>query len=216
ARYEVDLFQRVANSVNAAEADAQASEASYRSVMLALQADVAQAYFQLRTLDAEVALLRNTLDLRQQTLALIEKRRAAGDVSELDVSRARTDVATTRAELQGQQGARARAEHGLALLLGKIPAAFDFAPQPLPADVLVPHVPAGLPSTLLERRPDVASAQARMAAATARIGQARSALFPALVLTAQGGGASYELEDLFKRGAREWLVSAVFSLPLID
>jgi multidrug efflux system outer membrane protein len=132
------------------------------------------------------------------------------------VARARTDLATTRAEQQGLKGARARAEHALALLLGRTPAAFDFAPQPLQAEVQVPYVPAGLPSALLERRPDVAAAQARMMAATSRVGQARSALFPALVLTAQGGGASYELEDVFKWDARTWLVSAVFSLPIFD
>lgn len=216
ASYEVDLFQRVANSVNAAEADAQASQATYRSVLLALQADVAQAYFQLRTLDAEVALLDSTLDLRQQNLKLIDRRREAGDVSELDVARARTDLATTKAEHQGLLGARARAEHALALLLGRTPASFTFAPQPLPVEVNVPRVPAGLPSALLERRPDIAAAQSRMMAATARVGQARSALFPALVLTAQGGQASYELSDLFKIDARTWLTSAVLSLPIFD
>lgn len=216
ASYEVDLFQRVANSVNAAEADAQATEATYRSVLLTLQADVAQAYFQLRTVDAEVALLQSTAKLREETLRLIEKRKAAGDVSELDVTRARTDWSTTRAELQGLQGDRALAEHALALLLGQAPAAFSFPPQPLPSDVLVPQVPAGLPSALLERRPDVAAAQARMMAATARVGQARSARFPALMLTAQGGHASYELKDLFDWSARSWLTSAVMSLPLFD
>lgn len=216
ASYEVDLFQRVANSVNAAEADAAASEASYRSVWLALQADVAQTYFQLRTLDADVAVLERTLALRQQTSDLVHKRREAGDVSELDAARARTDVATTRAELQGARGERARIEHALALLLGQAPSSYRFAAQPLTTDAQVPLVPPGLPSALLERRPDVAGAQAQMMAATARVGQARSALFPALVLTAQGGQASYELHDLFNWSARSWLTSAVMSLPLFD
>jgi multidrug efflux system outer membrane protein len=216
ASYEVDLFQRVANGVQAAEADAQAIEASQRSVRLALQADVAQAYYQLRTLDAEVDVLKRTLALREQTLGLVEKRRAAGDVSELDLARAKADRASTRAELQGLQGQRQRAEHALALLLGQTPSAFQLAPQPLPADLAMPSVPAGLPSALLERRPDVAAAQASMMAANARVGQARSALFPALVLTAQGGQASAELADLFTLNARNWLVSAVFNLPVID
>lgn len=216
ASYEVDLFQRVANSVNAAQADAQASEATYRSVLLALQGDVAQAYYQLRMRDAEVALLQNTLALREQTLHLIERRQAAGDVSELDVTRARTDTSTTRAELQGLQGQRAAAEHALALLLGRVPSTFHFAPSPLLPDVQMPQVPAGLPSALLERRPDVAAAQASMMASTARVGQARSARFPALTLTAQGGYASYELKDLFDWSARSWLSSLVMSLPLFD
>jgi multidrug efflux system outer membrane protein len=216
ASYEVDLFRRVANSVNAAQLDAAATDASYQSVLLALQADVAQTYFQLRTLDADVDVLTRGLSLREQTLQLIDKRRAAGDVSELDVARARTDLATTRAELQGLRGTRARTEHGLALLLGQTPAAFQLPPQALAVDAPVPAVPPGLPSTLLERRPDVVAAQAQMRAASARVGQAQAALFPALVLTANGGVASYELRDLFEMSARSWLTSAVFSLPLLD
>lgn len=216
ASYEVDLFQRVAQSVQAAEADALASQASHRSVLLALQADVAQTYFQLRTLDAEVALLAQTVSLREQSLQLAQRRLAAGDVSELDVARARTELATTQADLQARRGERARVEHALALLLGQPPAAFQFAPSPLPTDARVPLVPAGLPSALLERRPDVAAAQARMMAATARVGQARSALFPALMLTANGGFASYELKDLFQWSARSWLTNAVLSMPLFD
>jgi multidrug efflux system outer membrane protein len=104
----------------------------------------------------------------------------------------------------------------LALLLGQAPSSFNLAPQALQADAPVPEVPAGLPSALLERRPDVAAAQAQMMAATARVGQARSALFPALVLTANGGYASYELKDLFDWSARSWLTSAVLSMPLFD
>lgn len=214
--YEVDLFQRVANGVNAAEAESLATQATYRSVLLALQADVAQAYFQLRLLDAELALLQSTVHLREETLRLIERRRASGDVSELDATRARADVATTKAELQRSLGRRAVVEHVLALLLGRTPAAFSFAPQPLPVDMLVPSVPVGLPSALLERRPDVATAQARMMVATARAGQARSALFPALTLTAEGGYASYELKHLFDWSARSWLTSVVMNLPLFD
>lgn len=216
ASYEIDLFQRVANSVNAATADAAATQASYQSVLLALQADVAQTYFQLRSLDAEVALLERTLKLREQTGKLIQQRRDIGDVSELDVSRAQTELATTRAEWQGAKGTRARTEHALALLLGQVPSGFSLAAQPLTDATVVPNVPAGLPSTLLERRPDVATAQAQMMAATARVGEARSAVFPALRLTANGGSASYELRDLFEWSTRSWLASAVLSLPLFD
>lgn len=216
ASYELDLFRRVANSVNAAQADAAASEASYRSVLLALQADVAQTYFQLRTLDAELAVLAHAADLRTQTLDLSQKRLNAGDVSELDVVRARTDLASTRAELQALRATRARAEHALALLLGQTPAAFNLPAQPLAMDASVPAVPPGLPSSLLERRPDVVAAQAQMQAASARVGQAKSALFPVLALTANGGYASYELKDLFELSTRSWLTSAVLSLPLFD
>lgn len=216
ASYELDLFSRVANSVSAAQADAQASQASYQSVLLALQADVARTHFQLRTLDAEVALLTRTQATRQQTLALTNKRLQAGDVSELDVSRAQTEASTTQAELDGLLAQRARTEHALALLLGKAPASVDIPAQPLLLQSPVPDVPAGLPSSLLERRPDVAVAQAQLMAATARIGQAKSALFPAIVLTANGGHVSGELKDLFDWNARSWLVSAVLNLPLFD
>jgi multidrug efflux system outer membrane protein len=216
ASYEVDLFQRVSNSIDAATADAAASEAAYRSVLLALQADVAQTYFQLRTLDAEVALLDRTLGLRNENLQLTEKRYKSGDISEFDTARARTEYNTTLAEARGLKGSRAQVEHALALLLGKAPAVFAAPSSPLTAESLVPAVPAGLPSTLLERRPDVAAAQAQMMASTARVGLARSAIFPALNLTANGGYASYELSDLFKWNARTWLVNAVLSMPLFD
>lgn len=216
ASYEVDLFGRVSNNIDAARADAQATEATYRSVLLTLQADVAQTYFQLRALDAETALLQRTVALRRDTLDLTEKRFAAGDVSELDTARARADVATVEADAAALRGERARTEHVLALLLGQTPAAFSFAPAPLAADAAVPYVPAGLPSSLLERRPDVAAAQAQMMAATARVGLARSAIFPALALTANGGYASYDLSDLFKWNAHTWLASALLSAPILD
>lgn len=216
ASYEVDLFGRVANSIDAGTADAEAAQATYRSVLLALQADVAQTYFQLRALDAEVELLERTVGLRDENVRLTDKRYSAGDISELDLARARTEAATTRAESLARRGERARLEHALALLLGKTPAAFDFQRKPLLADTPVPQVPAGLPSSLLERRPDVAAAQAQLMAATARVGLARSAIFPALVLTANGGYVSNDLEDLFKWDVRTWLASAVLSLPIFD
>lgn len=216
ASYEVDLFQRVTNSVNAASFDAAATEAAYRSVLLALQADVAQTYFQLRTLDAEVALLDRTLGLRNENLQLTEKRYKSGDISEFDTARARTEYNTTLAESRGLKGTRAQVEHALALLVGQAPAAFTAPSAPLTAESVVPPVPAGLPSALLERRPDVAAAQAQMMASNARVGLARSAIFPALNLTADGGYASYELSDLFKWNARTWLVNAVLSMPLFD
>ncbi|MET0334609.1 MAG: efflux transporter outer membrane subunit [Rhizobacter sp.] len=216
ARYEIDLFQRVGQGVSAARADAQAMEANYRSVLLALQADVAQTYFTLRTLDAELAQLDATLGLRGENNRLIEKRYQAGDIAELDVARSRTEIATVRAERAALQGQRARVEHALALLLGKAPASFGLEVAPLLAAERVPDVPAGLPSALLERRPDVTAAQRSLAAATSRVGVARSAMFPALALTADGGYASSELENLFKWSSRAWLASVIFSLPVLD
>lgn len=216
ASYELDLFQRVENTVAAARADAGRVEAQYRSVLLALQGDVAQAYFALRTLDAEIAQIDSTVRLRDETSRLIDKRFQAGDVSELDVARSRAELASVQAEAAALRGQRARQEHALALLLGEAPSSFRFDSAPLTEAVQVPQVPAGLPSALLERRPDVAAAQLAMQAETARVGATKAALFPALVLTANAGQTSSELENLFKWSSRAWLVSAVFSLPVLD
>lgn len=216
ARYEIDLFDRVGNGVAAARADAQGVEASYRSVLLALQADVAQTYFSLRTLDAELAQLDATLGLRTENNRLIERRFNAGAMAEFDVARSRTELATVQAERAALAGQRARTEHALALLLGQAPASFSLDVAPLLAAEKVPEVPAGVPSALLERRPDVTAAQRSLAAATARVGVARSAMFPALALTAEGGHASSELENLFKWSSRAWLASVIFSLPVLD
>lgn len=216
ASYEIDLFRRVENSINAAEADAQAVEANYRSVLLALQADVATAYYALRSFDAEIAQLDETVRLREDNARLIDSRFRAGDVGELDLARSRTDLATVQAEAAALRGARSRLEHALALLIGQTPAQFSFAAAPLTDASAVPVVPPGLPSALLERRPDVAAAQRSMQAATARVGVVKAALFPALALTADAGYASGELSDLFKWSSRTWLLSAVMSLPIID
>ncbi len=216
ASYEIDLFRRVDNSISAARADAEGVEASYRSVLLALQADVAQAYFSLRTFDAEIAQLDATVKLREDNERLIDKRFQAGDVAEIDRARARTDLATLRAEMVGLRAQRARSEHALGVLLGQSPSQFSFAVTPLSDNVVVPVAPPGLPSALLERRPDVNAAQLAMQAATARVGVTKAALFPALTLTANGGFASNELDDLFKWSSRSWLTSVVLSLPIID
>ena len=216
ATYEVDLFRRVGNTVAATRADAGRVEADYRSVLLALQGDVAQTYFAIRTADAELAQIDSTVKLRDENARLIDKRFQAGDVAEIDVARSRTELATVQAEAAALRGDRARLEHALALLLGEAPANFRFDVAPLTDTVQVPVVPPGLPSALLERRPDVAAAQLSMQAATARVGATKAAIFPALALTANAGYASAELENLFKWDARSWLVSAVFSLPIID
>lgn len=216
ASYEVDLFGRVASNVSAAQADAAASEATYRSVLLALQADVAQTYFRLRATDAELAFLRETVRLREENVRISQRRHDLGDLGELDLARARTELSTTRSEAIALERQRAQLDHALAVLLGKPAAAFSAENNPLLASSVLPGIPAGLPSALLERRPDIAAAQRAMMAANARIGAARSAVFPALRLTAAGGGESEDLSDLFKWSSRTWLVGALMSLPLID
>jgi multidrug efflux system outer membrane protein len=216
ASYEVDLFGRVASSVKAARNDAATVQASYRSVLLALQADVAQIYFQLRATDAELDTLAQTVRLREENVKVNQRRFDLGDIGEFDLSRAKTELATTRAEAIGLQRQRTTAEHALAVLLGKPAAHFTAGPSPLLDNTLMPHIPAGMPSTLLERRPDIAAAQYTMEAANARIGVARAAMFPALSLGAGAGGAGGTIADIFSWGSRSWLLGATLAMPLLD
>jgi outer membrane protein, multidrug efflux system len=216
--YEVDLFGRVAAGVSAADAGAQQSEALLRSLQLALQADVAQAYFLIRELDAEQALYSGTVELRSEALRLVQRRFDEGDISELDVARARVELASAQSESLGIERRRANAEHALALLLGKAPA--DFSLERRPLERVDADIPPGLPSALLERRPDIAAAERAMAAANARVGAAHAAFFPRLNLTGGLGYESSELGNLFQWSSRTFLlgplVGTMLSLPIFD
>jgi len=216
ASYEVDLFGRVSSNVAAARQDAGAVEANYRSVLLSLQADVAQAWFRLRALDAELETLAQTVRLREESVGVNQRRFDLGDIGEFDLTRARTELATTRLEAVGLQRQRATTEHALAVLLGRPAANFTAGAAPLPATSAMPVIPAGLPSTLLERRPDIAAAQRGMEAANARIGVARAAMFPALNIDAAGGGVGGTVAEVFKWSSRSWVLGAMLSLPIID
>jgi multidrug efflux system outer membrane protein len=215
AGYEVDLFGRVASNVSAAQADAAGSEATFRSVLLALQADVAQTWLRLRGTDAELELLGQTVGLREESVRITQRRFELGQIGELDLARAKSELALTRADAVALSRQRSQLEHALAVLLGRPAAAFAAVRDPLPEGGL-PAIPAGLPSALLERRPDIAAAQRAMIAANARIGVARAARFPLLQLTGAGGGESADLSDLFKWSSRSWLLGAALSLPIVD
>ncbi len=215
ASYEVDLFGRVSAATSAARLDAAASEATYRSVLLSLQADVAQTYYRLRAIDAELATLRRTVDLRAQSVKVNQSRYDNGDIGEFDLARSRTELATARAEAIGAERERVQNEHALAVLLGKPASAFNGATRPL-LDAALPAIPAGLPSSLLERRPDITAAQRTMMAANARIGVARSAMFPALNLAGGLGSEAAASGNLFKWSAHSWVLGALLSMPLID
>ena len=216
--YEVDLFGRISDRIAATRSDYEASQATFYSVQLALSADVAQTYFALRETDAELGLLRDTVRLREENARLLQRRLDLGEINELDPARAKTELATTRSDAIALERQRAQLEHALAVLLGKAPAAFSLAPAPL-ANAM-PAIPAGLPSSLLERRPDIAAASRTMAASNARIGVAKAAFFPVLNLTAAGGFESADLGDLFKWSSRTWLlgplVGTLLTGPLID
>ncbi|KQQ87353.1 efflux transporter outer membrane subunit [Massilia sp. Leaf139] len=216
ASYELDLFGRVSSGVEAARQDAGAVEASYRSVLLSLQADVAQTWFRLRALDAELATVDAAVSLREESVRVNQRRFDLGDIGEFDLTRAKTELSATRAEAIGLQRQRTNAEHALAVLLGRPAARFAASTNPLPEDVALPEIPAGLPSSLLERRPDIAAAQRAMEAANARIGVARSAMFPALTINAAGGGVGGTMAEVFNWSSRSWVLGALLSLPIID
>lgn len=218
ASYEVDLFGRVSSTVDAARADTQRNEALYRSVLLALQADVAQNYFAVRELDAEADVIAQAVQLREQALKLVKRRYTEGEITELDVSRATAELAAAQSDAMTVQRLRAVSEHSLAVLLGNVPAEFSMAADPLkPVDL---RIPPGLPSSLLERRPDIAAAERAMAAANARIGVAKAAFFPSLTLTGTGGFESATLGDLFKWTSRAFLLGPLagtaLNIPIFD
>ncbi|MEN9726608.1 MAG: hypothetical protein RL434_974 [Pseudomonadota bacterium] len=218
ASYELDLFGRVRDSVRAAEADFAAQRALYESLTLSLQGDVAQTYFLIRATDEELRVLREGIKLREDAVALVAARVDAGDTDDFDLARSRADLETARAELEAVSRSRAAYEHALAVLCGETPAAFTLVEAP--ATRTLPAIPPGLPSTLLERRPDVAAAERRMIAANARIGVAKAAFYPVLNLTANFGVESGGVGELFKWSSRTWALGPIagplLSLPIFD
>ncbi len=216
--YEADLFGSNRANSNAAEYSAASAEASYQAAILSLEADVAQAYYALRSLDREQELLNTTQKLRAETLDLIRRSVNIGDSSELDVARADSELAQTKADALDVGRRWAEAEHNLALLLGKPPANLNMAKNAISS--IPPTVPAGVPSELLERRPDIQAAQKKMAAANEGIGVARAAFFPVLNLTATGGFQSNQLSQLFDWSSRTWLLGplagTMLTAPIFD
>ena len=213
--YELDLFGRLARAQDAAALDAQARQALLQSTRLLVQADLAQSYLALRATDTERQLMRDTARAYADTLRLTQRRFEAGDVAELDLIRIQTELAATEAELIALERARTQQEHALAVLLGELPTGFALPAVEAEARTL-PQIPAGVPATVLARRPDVAAAQAALLAAQARVGVAQTAWFPRLSLTGAAGVASPELGELFQWSARAWGVGALLSLPLFD
>jgi multidrug efflux system outer membrane protein len=216
--YEIDLWGRVRRGFESARADAQASLAAFHNVLLTLHADVAQNYFALRALDAEISTVTSTVGLRKEQVQLVRSRFDAGIGNELDVARAETELASAEAEAASLAKRRAELENALAILVGENPSTFKFATpagdggtrwSPAP-----PEIPAGLPSDLLERRPDVSEAERQLAAANARIGVAKAAFFPVLRLTGSGGYVSGDIETLFNWGSRVWSIGPSLSLPI--
>ena len=215
ASWEADLWGKVRRAVESGEASQQASAADLVNARLSVQSELAQSYFQLRALDSQKALLDATVAAYAKTLELTRNRYTAGVVSRGDVAQAETQLQSTRAQALDVGVQRAQLEHAVAVLLGKPASGFSLAPAALAA--APPAVPAaGLPADLLERRPDIAAAERRMAAANAQIGVAKSAFFPAATLNAAYGVQSATTQNWFTLPSRFWSLGPALALTIFD
>ena len=212
--YELDVWGRVRHTVESYREQAQASAADLATVNLSMHAELALDYFQARTLDAEEQLLNSTVTQYEQALELIESRYTGGIASDLEVEQARTQLETTRAQAIDVGVARAQFEHAVAILIGKPPADFSLAALPLSAPP--PPIPPGLPSELLERRPDIAAAERRMASANAQIGIAKAAYYPTISLGATGGFESGVITTLISGPSILWSAGGSAVAPIFD
>ena len=195
--YEVDLWGRIRRSIAAAKEESQATAADRQNVLLSLQSEVAFDYFELRSSDAEQKLLNDTVVQYQEALRVTSNRFNGGIAPKSDVTQAETQLQAAKVQAADVAVQRAQFEHAIAILIGQPPASLNLPPAPIPVDLMPPVVPPGLPSQLLERRPDIAAAERRIAAANEQIGIARAAYFPTLSLSALGGLQSTALTSLF-------------------
>lgn len=215
--YELDLWGRVRRIVEASDAQALAAQIDRDGVLLMLSGQVASNYWQLRGLDAEMAILRDALATRRESQDLIEARFNAGLSNELDVSRTRIERANAEADLHEVQRQRNLVEHALATLVGASPAAPLLPETATGALPQPPSIPVGLPASLVGQRPDLAASVAQLKAANAQIGVAEGAFYPALSLTGNFGYASQSLNDLASGGARQFSAGPLaLSLPIFD
>jgi multidrug efflux system outer membrane protein len=212
--YEVDIWGRVRRAFEASGDAAQASVADFENVLLGLKADVATNYFALRTADSQIDVQRRTIKSFQDNLNLTNSRFQGGISTELDVEQAKATLAAAQSQLAAFQQSRAQLEHAVAVLIGRPPEGFTIPYSPL--DTRLPRVPAGLPSDLLERRPDVAAAERRVASQNAEIGVAIAAYFPVVHLTGQTGFDSGDLGMLFNWESRIWSYGPNIQFPIFE
>jgi NodT family efflux transporter outer membrane factor (OMF) lipoprotein len=215
AAWELDLWGRVRRTVEANEASAKASAANLESARLSTQAQLAQNYFQLRVVDEQKRLLDETVAGYARSMQLTQNQYNVGVAAKADVVQAQAQLKSAQAQAIDTGIVRAQLEHAIAVLVGKTPADFTITAAPLLA-VIPPPSPPGVPSTLLQRRPDIAAAERRMAAANAQIGVAKTAYFPALTLSAAGGYQSSSFADWISLPNRFWSLGPDLAMTLFD
>lgn len=214
ASWELDLWGRVSSGVDAAAARVEASQADLAAVRLSLQATLTQTYLSTRAAEAQAQLYERTVQAYQRSLELTRNRYLGGVASAADVAQAESQLKSTQAQAIEARSSRAQLEHALAVLVGEAPANFSLAPTgvlPQP-----PQAPLQLPSELLERRPDIAAAERRVAAANAQIGVARAAFFPSLTLSASAGFRGSSLGGLVASPNGVWSLGPALALSLLD
>lgn len=214
ASWEPDLWGRVRRSVESSEASATASAADIESVRLAVQSELVLNYLQLRVLDSLRQLLDESVAAFQKSLDLTMNRYKAGLAGRVDVAQAEAQVKSTQAAALDTGVQRAQFEHAIAVLLGRTPAEFSIAREPL--KVAMPSIPTGLPSELLERRPDIAAAERRVAAANAQIGVAQAAFYPSLTLSASAGLSSSSFAHWLSLPSRFWALGPALAQMIFD
>jgi NodT family efflux transporter outer membrane factor (OMF) lipoprotein len=212
--YEANAWGRVSRNVESYREQAQASAADLAVVNLSMHADLAVDYFAARSLDAEEKLLQDTVAQYEQALQLNDDRYHGGLASEVEVEQARTILETTRAQMVDVGVARAQYEHAVAVLVGKSPA--DFSLPPLPLTTPPPPIPVGVPSELLERRPDIAAAERLVASANAQVGLAKTAYYPLVNLFGSGGFESGSITTLLQGPSALWAVGASAAVTIFD
>ena len=214
AAWELDLWGGLRRAAESGREAAFASHGDLEAMRLSMQSQLANDYFALRTADATRQLLDDTIQAYERSARITRNQYAAGVAARVDVAQAETQLEQTKAQAIDIDVGRAQLEHAIAILIGKAPSEFALPPGPLNASM--PAVPLGLPSDLLERRPDVAAAERRVASANAQIGVARAAFFPSLTLAASGGYASSSTGHLISAPNRFWSIGPSLNLPLFE
>jgi NodT family efflux transporter outer membrane factor (OMF) lipoprotein len=214
ASWELDIWGKLRRTEEEQKANAQASAADLANATLSAQSELAQDYFQLRVMDAQIALYEQSIQAYQRYLTVIQNQYTGGNTSRATLAQAQTQLESTKASALQLQWERAQLEHAIAILIGRPQAQFSLAAEPI--KFTLPAIPAGLPSQLLQRRPDIAAAERTMASANAAVGVATAAYYPDITLSASGGFSSSVLHNLFSLPNRVWSLGPELSQTVLD